>query len=129
MTDAAGVNRRKRIELRRQQRSNPDLEKASRTRTLKVDIGNVKKERLETGEIFRDIQQAANLYGIYDDLFGDAYFSPNVYLGIAFDYDDEYVTPVHRGKILTIPISFTLVLAFNKKSTSLYSILLEIEGV
>lgn len=39
----------------------------------------------------------AEHYGIYDDLFPGAYFLPVTPLHIAYDYDDEYVTPVYRG--------------------------------
>ena len=42
----------------------------------------------------------AEHYGIYRDLFNGATFIPSSNATIAFDYDDEYVTPVHRGNII-----------------------------
>ena len=38
----------------------------------------------------------AGLYGVYEDLFDGAYFTPNVNLTIEFDYNEELVTPVFR---------------------------------
>ncbi len=42
----------------------------------------------------------AEHYGIYRDLFNGASFTPSLNASITFDYDDEYVTPVHRGNII-----------------------------
>ena len=87
------------LEYRRKQRSNAELEKAARRNELEVDLDNVKTEHLETGGLFKDISLAADLYGIYEDLFGiDMMFTPCKDLHIHFDFDEEYVTPVFRGK-------------------------------
>ncbi len=44
-------------------------------------------------------REAADLYGIYNDLFDlDSIFTPCLDLRVEFDYDDEYFTPVYRGE-------------------------------
>ena len=58
----------------------------------------VKAEHLSSGGLFKEIVEAADLYGVFEDLYGrDKFFRPCVQLKIRFDFDDEYVTPVHRG--------------------------------
>ncbi len=49
--------------------------------------------------VFCPCREAADLYGIYDDLFDlDSIFTPCLDLRVEFDYDDEYFTPVYRGE-------------------------------
>ena len=53
---------------------------------------------LETG--FANLLAMADHYGIYKDLYGDAYFYPQMRLGINYDIDEEYTNPVFNGNIL-----------------------------
>ena len=87
------------MEYRRKQRADPKLERAARRNELEVDLDSVKVEHVESGGLFKDIALSADLYGIYEDLFGpDLIFTPCKDIQIQFDFDDEYVTPVFRGK-------------------------------
>lgn len=71
-------NRSRMLEYRRKQRSDPNLEKAARKNELEVDIDSVKIEHLASGGLFQDILRAADLYGVYEDLFGtDMLFTPS----------------------------------------------------
>ena len=79
-------------------RKDPEMERAARNRTLKVDTRDVQREYLESGAIFLDIYDAAELYGVFDDLFDDAVFTPKVVLRPEYDIDEDTVLPVHRGK-------------------------------
>ena len=89
------------MEYRKKQRSDPSFEKAARKNELEVDIDQVQKEHLASGGVFKDIRRAADLYGVYEDLFGtDMFFTPCKDIQIQYDFDDEYITPVFRGKIL-----------------------------
>ena len=91
-------NRSQMNEYRRKQRADAKLERAARRNELEVDLDNVKAEHLDSGGLFKDIARAADLYGIYEDLFGtDLMFTPSKDLQIQFDFDEEYVTPVFRG--------------------------------
>jgi len=94
-------NRSKMLEFRRQQRANPELERAARRNELEVDLDTVKSEHLASGGMFKDIVLAADLYGIYEDLFGpDLFFTPSKELNLHFDFDEDYITPVFRGNVI-----------------------------
>ena len=59
----------------------------------------VKSEHLSSGGLFKEIFEAADLYGIFEDLYGrDKFFRPCVQLNVSYDFDQDYVTPVYRGK-------------------------------
>ena len=82
-------------EWRRLARSNKHLEKAAREGTLDVDLSEVRRHWLESGAVFDDIMSAADLYGVYDDMFGHAYFRPCVVLDINYKIENAFV-PVYR---------------------------------
>ena len=55
------------------------------------------------GAHFEDVAAAADLYGVFDDLYGpDLMFRPCVDLKVAYEMpdDEECVLPVHRGNVL-----------------------------
>jgi large subunit ribosomal protein L38 len=91
------------IEMRKAQRANPELERAARNRTLEVDLDDVSAEYLDCGDLFIDIREAADLYGVYEDLFDkDTLFTPSRYMEVRYDVKDDrdLVLPVHRGNIV-----------------------------
>ena len=57
------------MEWSREQRKDKKLEKASRTNTLDVDLQDVKEEHEKSGALFSEIANAAEYYGIFEDLF------------------------------------------------------------
>jgi hypothetical protein len=58
----------------------------------------VTSELFSIGGNFADISIAADLYGIFEDLYGEEkFFNPVVNLEVRFDAHDDYVIPVHRG--------------------------------
>ena len=63
-------------EWRRKTRANKELEKAAREGTLSVDLSIVKDHWVESGAVFEDIKQAGELYGVFEDLYGHAYYKP-----------------------------------------------------
>ena len=69
-------------EWRRGARSNKDLEKAAREGTLAVDLGEVRGSWVQSGAVYEDIVTAAELYGVFEDMFGHAFFRPCVMLAI-----------------------------------------------
>lgn len=99
IADRVSYNRKKSLEEKRLRRSNAELEKAARDRTLTVDVDEVKKERLASGALFDDIRNAGEVYGVYEDLFGDGVFTPIVDLKIKFDCDENFYMPVYRGQL------------------------------
>eukprot|EP00088_Acartia_fossae_P053021 TRINITY_DN6016_c0_g1_i2.p1 TRINITY_DN6016_c0_g1~~TRINITY_DN6016_c0_g1_i2.p1 ORF type:complete len:480 (-),score=84.01 TRINITY_DN6016_c0_g1_i2:110-1549(-) len=88
------------VQWRRETRKNRDLEKAARAGTLQVDIDKVKEESIESGEIFTSIHNAAEFYGIYEDMFREGYFYPCVNLDIAYALEDDMMAPVYRGNMV-----------------------------
>ena len=47
------------------------------------------------------IRTVVDHYGIYGDLFNGAYFLPTQQMRVAYDYDDEFVTPVFYGNSIS----------------------------
>ncbi|XP_014487652.1 PREDICTED: 39S ribosomal protein L38, mitochondrial [Dinoponera quadriceps] len=80
-------------------RNNPELEKASRTRELLVDLKDARECWLQTDGPFH-IHRIAEHYGIYKDLYRDAYFMPTVPLDICYNLEDDKVTRVRTGNII-----------------------------
>jgi len=90
-------------DFRKKQRADPTLERAARHNTLQVDVEEVKRETVACGAHFEDVAAAADLYGVFDDLYGpDLMFRPCVDLKVAYEMpdDEECVLPVHRGNVL-----------------------------
>jgi len=88
-------------EWRKFTRRNRELERAARKGTLQVDIGKVTEEWIESGAAFSEIYKAAELYGIYEDLFRHGYFYPCVNLDVAFaQEEDDMMVPVYRGNVV-----------------------------
>ncbi|XP_064640863.1 large ribosomal subunit protein mL38-like [Lineus longissimus] len=89
-----------RLKLLKEIKNDKTLEQAARLRKLHIPLEEVKKDWYKESWSIH-AHSIADHYGVYQDLFGYAYFYPRIQLDISFDYDDEYVTPVHRGnKIL-----------------------------
>lgn len=85
---------------KKKNRANREMEKAARLGTLEVDLSKVREEWIGSGEAFTDLFNAAELYGIYEDLFKHGYFQPCLMLDIAYRGEDDMVTPVYRGNIV-----------------------------
>jgi len=87
-------------EWKKNRRSDKALAREARKNTLEVDMEDVKAAHESSGALYEEIKNAADLYGIYEDLFDGAYFTPNLNLTIEFDFDEELVTPVYRGNVI-----------------------------
>ncbi|KAK0088996.1 hypothetical protein PV325_009879 [Microctonus aethiopoides] len=81
-------------------RSNPEMERKARRKELLIDLDQMRKDWwISTAP--SQIKTIADHYGVYDDLFGDAYFHPVLPLDIKYDFgDEEKIATVHRGNIL-----------------------------
>eukprot|EP00092_Neocalanus_flemingeri_P010114 GFUD01010898.1.p1 GENE.GFUD01010898.1~~GFUD01010898.1.p1 ORF type:complete len:470 (-),score=120.69 GFUD01010898.1:61-1470(-) len=84
---------------RRKTRADRALEKAAREGTLEVDLDVVRKQWVESGSVYEDIYEAAELYGLYEDMFDHGYFRPCTMLDIQYQHG-EVMVPVHRGNIV-----------------------------
>uniref|UniRef100_U5ERQ6 Large ribosomal subunit protein mL38 n=1 Tax=Corethrella appendiculata TaxID=1370023 RepID=U5ERQ6_9DIPT len=95
------VEIKERLKHVKEQRSNSNLEKLARTNNLNVDLQNVKSEWYKTGGPYQ-IKKIAEHYGVFEHLFGAAYFIPQVKLDIHFKADSkgELLNPVYYGNVL-----------------------------
>jgi len=84
---------------RRKIRADRSLEKAAREGTLDVDLDVVRNQWVESGAVYEDIHHAAELYGLYADMYDHGYFTPCLMLDVNYKYEDVLV-PVHRGNIV-----------------------------
>ncbi|XP_050737437.1 39S ribosomal protein L38, mitochondrial-like [Eriocheir sinensis] len=80
-------------------RKNKMIEKEARKGELKIDLDKVQAE-WEGGAGPHHHRVLAQHYGIFTHLFGNAYFVPRVSLNIAYDYDENSVSPVYRGNTI-----------------------------
>ncbi|XP_076248768.1 mitochondrial ribosomal protein L38 isoform X2 [Calliopsis andreniformis] len=87
------------IAERRDVRLNPESEKQARNKSLLVDLDRVKETWLETCSPF-DIHRIAEYYGIFQDLFGDAYFMPVVPMEIHYEMEEDTFARVHTGNVI-----------------------------
>ena len=84
----------------------------------------MKAEHLSSGGLFKEIVEAADLYGVFEDLYGrDKFFRPCVQLKISFDFDDDYVTPVHRGSSFRGLYYKTLQIPYITENENIYGVL------
>ncbi|XP_072846619.2 large ribosomal subunit protein mL38 isoform X2 [Pogona vitticeps] len=65
-----------------------------------IPLDDVKAEWERTSGPYHK-QRVAEHYGLYRDLFGDATFLPQVILRVEYSQDEEHVTPVYCGNLIT----------------------------
>lgn len=46
------------------------------------------------------VKKLAEYYGIYEHLFGDAFFTPYIQMDIIYEYENSKSIPVYRGNII-----------------------------
>lgn len=66
---------------------------------VKIDLDEV-QTNWEIGAGPHHLRVLAQHYGIFSDLFGNAYFVPRIALSIGYDYDEELLSPVYRGNTI-----------------------------
>lgn len=70
---------------------------------MEVRLEDIESERTQTNKP-QHLQQAAEYFNLYQDLFGDAYFTPVIPLSVEFSVvskGEEVVSPVHAGNQIT----------------------------
>ncbi|XP_030754113.1 39S ribosomal protein L38, mitochondrial [Sitophilus oryzae] len=87
-----------RLKILRSRKNDPELERASRKCQLKIDIEKSYNDWLETTGPYH-IRRIAEHYGIFEHLFGDAYFNAWVPLNITYGNND-ILNPVYYGNVL-----------------------------
>ncbi|XP_075157466.1 mitochondrial ribosomal protein L38 [Haematobia irritans] len=81
------------------QRANSELEKKARSQQMLIDLNEVEKDYNDTTRGY-DLRIIADHYGIFEDLFGAAYFVPRVNLNIRYQANEDTLVPVYNGNII-----------------------------
>lgn len=66
---------------------------------VKVNLDDVNAEWLQTSGPYQ-IRRIAEHYGVFEHLFGEAYFTPRTILNITYPVSDDEVLPVYYGNLL-----------------------------
>nr|XP_006011475.1 PREDICTED: 39S ribosomal protein L38, mitochondrial isoform X2 [Latimeria chalumnae] len=90
---------RERRQIMKENHKTQELERASRNRTLLIPLDEVKAEWEKNNGQYH-MQNIAEHYGIFRDLFNGATFVPRVMLRVEYSHDDENVMPVHLGNVV-----------------------------
>ncbi|XP_017484222.1 PREDICTED: 39S ribosomal protein L38, mitochondrial [Rhagoletis zephyria] len=81
------------------QRSSEEVEKLARSNKLLIDLDEVQSEYRATNGQY-DLRVIADHYGIFDDLFGLAYFVPRVVLNVKYHMDGDTHGLVYNGNVI-----------------------------
>lgn len=106
-------------------RSDPNLERLARNKQLIIDLEDVTKTWQETNGP-NDVRKVAEHYGVFKDLYGDAYFNPRVQLDVSYSVgEDGEAANVFRGNLLK-PIDAVKPpeVAFDSDPNTLWTLLL-----
>ncbi|XP_034475012.1 39S ribosomal protein L38, mitochondrial [Drosophila innubila] len=88
-----------RLEHLKAQRASKELEKLARSNKLVIDLDKVQEAYVQTtGQ--HDLRLLADHYGIFEHLFGSAYFVPRVPLSIQYELDANLLSPVYNGNVI-----------------------------
>lgn len=88
-----------------------------------IDLNEAKKDWLQTAGPYQ-IKKIADHYGVFEHLFGDAYFTPHTALNIIFE-SDETNCPVFYGNIIKPADAVKAPnVQFNAEKDSLYTLIL-----
>ncbi|KAJ1524752.1 hypothetical protein ONE63_009631 [Megalurothrips usitatus] len=81
-------------------KKDPEMERLARLKKLDVPLDKIEVEWEESGLASLHIKQIADHYGIFDHLFGYAYFYPRIMLDVEFAQEGDKAVPVYRGNIV-----------------------------
>uniref|UniRef100_A0A6P7G3F2 Large ribosomal subunit protein mL38 n=2 Tax=Diabrotica virgifera virgifera TaxID=50390 RepID=A0A6P7G3F2_DIAVI len=87
-----------RLKILKEQKKNPTLEKLARDKKLLINLEETNKEWLKT-QAPVDIKKVADHYGVFEHLYGDAYFHPRVPLNILYETENGSL-PVYYGNVI-----------------------------
>ncbi|XP_051864450.1 39S ribosomal protein L38, mitochondrial isoform X2 [Drosophila albomicans] len=90
---------KERLEHLKAQRSSKELEQLARSNKLVIDLEKVQQAYVKTtGQ--HDLRLLADHYGIFEHLFGSAFFVPRVPLTIRYELDANNLSPVYNGNVI-----------------------------
>ncbi|XP_011169405.1 39S ribosomal protein L38, mitochondrial [Solenopsis invicta] len=80
-------------------KNNTELERLSRNKKLLVDLQTVREDWLRIDGISH-VHRLAQHYGIYNNLYRDAYFMPTVPLNVSYELPDDKLVRVYTGNVI-----------------------------
>ncbi|EDW07628.1 39S ribosomal protein L38, mitochondrial [Drosophila mojavensis] len=90
---------KERLEHLKAQRASKELEQLARVNKLLIDLDKVQESYVQrTGQ--HDLRLLADHYGIFEHLFGSAYFVPRVPLTIRYELNADTLSPVYNGNVI-----------------------------
>ncbi|XP_058793180.1 large ribosomal subunit protein mL38 [Phymastichus coffea] len=106
-------------------RENPELEKKALLNQLSIDMDKIREVWLLTDAPY-DIHRVAKHYGIFDDLYEDAYFYPVIPLTIDYDFGhEELLARVYTGNLIkSFEAEKAPNVSYEADSNSFYTLLL-----
>ncbi|XP_045447672.1 39S ribosomal protein L38, mitochondrial [Melitaea cinxia] len=91
--------RKERLEHSKSVKSNKNLEELARKCMLEIDLEQSKKDWLHSlGPVHK--KQIADHYGVFEHLYGEGFFIPQLNLEIFYDIKDDTCLPVYYGNII-----------------------------
>ncbi|XP_011313518.1 39S ribosomal protein L38, mitochondrial-like [Fopius arisanus] len=87
------------IKNAKKNRNDPEMERKARRNELLIDLKAAKEDWWKT-DAPNHIKTIAEHYGIFNDLYGDAYFYPTIPLEMKYEVNEEMIATVHRGNLL-----------------------------
>jgi len=105
-------------------RDSAELERLSRTRQLLVDLQTMREDWLRI-DGSSHVHRLAKHYGVYNDLYGDAYFMPIVPLNISYQLADDELVRVYFGNVIKpSQASRAPDVTYNAKDGSLWTLIM-----
>ncbi|XP_037937152.1 39S ribosomal protein L38, mitochondrial [Teleopsis dalmanni] len=96
---ARSAQLKERLAVMKAHRKNSDLEKQARSRQLLIDLKQVEEDYNRANGQF-DLRVIADHYGIFEHLYGYAYFIPRIPLKIQYDNSNGNFSQVYNGNII-----------------------------
>ncbi|VEN48228.1 unnamed protein product [Callosobruchus maculatus] len=114
---------KERLQTLKAQKANPTVEKLARNKELLIDLEEVRQVSATTSAP-NYIKNIADHYGVFEHLFGDAYFYPRVSLNIVYGTEDDGL-PVYYGNVLKPSDAKTAPkISYNSDKDSLWTLIL-----
>lgn len=90
---------------------------------MTVDLNQTKEDWLETSGPYQ-IKTIADHYGVFEHLFGDAYFIPRMPMNISYENSDGNVAVYYGSVLKPAQTSKTPIVTFKSDEKSFYTLLL-----
>nr|XP_026484649.1 39S ribosomal protein L38, mitochondrial [Vanessa tameamea]XP_026484658.1 39S ribosomal protein L38, mitochondrial [Vanessa tameamea] len=91
--------REERMELSKTSKNDKKMEELARKGLLEIDMEKSKKDWLQSlGPMHK--KQIADHYGVYEHLYGEGFFIPQLHLEVFYDINDGNCLPVYYGNVI-----------------------------